>query len=79
VTGILTLQRSVRSCNVDWCFSCGVLALSGHKLAAEEFRHRSCFGAFAGVNFRWLRWARFVNNQTLSSFVNMAPTNLTHP
>ena len=78
VTGILTLHRSVR------VVQCGLVLflLVFSRYLGTGWRQKSFgialgFGAFAGVELSLVAMGTVVNNQTLSSFVNMAAYNLT--
>jgi hypothetical protein len=78
VTGILTLQRSVR------VVQCGLVLflLVFSRYLGTSWRQKSFgialgFGAFASVELSLVAINNTLNNQTLSSFVNMAAYNLT--
>jgi len=78
VTGILTLQRSVR------VVQCGLVLflLVFSRYLGTSWRQKSFgiavgFGAFASVELSLVAMNQVVGNQMLSSFVNMAAYNLT--
>ena len=78
VTAILTLQRSVR------VVQCGLVLflLVFSRYLGTSWRQKSFgialgFGAFASVELSLVAINNMLNNQTLSSYVNMAAYNLT--
>jgi hypothetical protein len=78
VTAILTLQRSIR------VVQCGLVLflLVFSRYLGTSWRQKSFgialgFGAFAGVELSLVAMGSALNNQRMSSFVNMAAYNLT--